>query len=693
LTFQEVKRRLLKGDYSVLNELSPEERGIVLAAAKGDARAVTSVLRAGRDSVTVPIEHFLSSPDFMGEGFAEQNLYPIWRKELAYVCNPENDIHIWFIRGAMGTGKSYAGALSLVYNAYETSTYTDPAKEFGLAEGSPIVFALYNATKYLAEDVNYEYLTEFIGRCEYFAGAREQIREDDRRDRKRGNSLSLPKGIRIALASDRFMTMGKNVFSGLLDEANWRGRILSAEEHQKTYNEFLATIRRMKTRFGGRKGGLSGLMVAISSEREMSQTMDRMVDEFGDQPYTHITQLSLWDARPMDGDRVRFFVGIPKMAGIPPRCFEDKDEAEGYAREGRVISVPARFREDFENDIYGALNDFAGVRADTGTSKFFYLPHKLDECVAARENPIKAETVVHGINSKEPLSDYFEIDAACALSDAITRQFKPRAYPKALRVIHTDLAINGDCVGMACACLGEPVIKRTGGMYKTSILPEFSFWVDFVMRIQAPPGDKIDFSALRQFQLWLNQTAGYQIGMLSWDGFESEDNVQIMTKRGFTCVKTSVDKTTIPYSTLRDVFTDLRINIPHYDYLTVELKNLENTHRKQSGSIKVDHPKTMRLRSSMVAGSKDVADAVCAAVYHLVVDFASHQVAQNFERAALHTDVEKSPADSLHEILLKPQNPTPTLHDLITGVNKGGRAGIPRVPSSAPTFPIKGGGR
>jgi len=668
-------QRVIAGDYTAFDEMSPLQIEIMWEALRGkstgEVQELTGTLagaRGGNSRLTVGIDDFLDTEDYMGRDFGRE-FWPVWRDELDYVLAPENRINLWLIRGSMGGGKSYSGTAALVYKMYEVSNYEDPAREFGLASGTHIVFALFNATKYLAEDVNYSYLTLFLSRCRYFASIREQIRELDRKKRIRGNILDLPKGLRVALASDQFMILGKNLFGGILDEANWRDKILSAEEHDKIYGTFQATLRRIKTRFGDSRGGFPGLMIAVSSEREMSPTMDRLCDEYGDDSGTHITQFAIWDTKPKPGDEEnRFYVAIPRQGGIPPRLFEDRSEAQAYSDNVEILMVPRRFRPDFDADIVGALNDLAGVRVDSGGNKVFYLPSRIVECMdTSRANPIKGETVVHGIISKSEIMDYFDIDRVCTLADAIVQTYRPRYFPNATRVLHTDLSKNQDATGMVCGCLGNPVIHRVGNELRMVSLPEHVVHIDFMLRLVAPPGSKIHYAAIRKFIVWLNHICGFHFGLLSWDGFQSEDSLQIMESKGFQVTEFSVDRNPGPYLTLRDVIQAVRLSMPPHEYAAAELENLRQGTKRNRKTIMVDHPKTMRLGSKLVSGSKDVADGLAAVTFQLITKFAATHVANEPEHIVPPPPA-KQPDKSIEEFLRRDDRLT--MRQLVEGKKK-----------------------
>jgi len=285
----------------------------------------------------------------------------------------------------------------------------------------------------------------------------------------------------------------------------------------------------------------------------------------------------------------------------------------------------------------------------------------------SRVNPIIGETVVHGMISEEPLSDYFDIESACRLSDLTTGKYRPIYFPQSTRVAHIDLAINHDAAGIVMGCLGNPVVQSIQTDIRKIQLPEYTVWIDFFMRIMAPSGSKIHFSAIRQLMLWLHQTCGYQIGLLSWDGFESEDSVQIMERRGYKVTKLSIDRTLGPYSTLRDVIHYQRLLMPNHELVKTELKHLEKAKRRHRKTEMVDHPKTMRFGSKLLPGSKDVADSLAGTTHHLVTSFAATHVVGTPEEIAPPVGPKKT-EKSLAAALQKENRPT--MRELVL---KGGK--------------------
>ncbi len=104
---------------------------------------------------------------------------------------------------------------------------------------------------------------------------------------------------------------------------------------------------------------------------------------------------------------------------------------------------------------------------------------------------------------------------------------------------------------------------------------------------------------------WLVQLATYydfNIAQVSYDGYQSRESLQALRRAGIRSCEISVDRTLEPYLYLRSTLYHDRLIMVESEILRVELVQLE----LNAETNKVDHPPR---------GSKDLADAVCGAVY------------------------------------------------------------------------------
>lgn len=125
--------------------------------------------------------------------------------------------------------------------------------------------------------------------------------------------------------------------------------------------------------------------------------------------------------------------------------------------------------------------------------------------------------------------------------------------------------------------------------------------VDFIKTYQAPPGGEVQFSDIRSEILGLRERK-FNIAMVTYDGWQSIESRQQLSKMGFNVDLLSVDRNMEPYDTLKESILMGKVRTYNYPLLLEELKRLIVVNGK-----KVDHLDT---------GSKDVSDAVCGVVYH-----------------------------------------------------------------------------
>jgi hypothetical protein len=134
---------------------------------------------------------------------------------------------------------------------------------------------------------------------------------------------------------------------------------------------------------------------------------------------------------------------------------------------------------------------------------------------------------------------------------------------------------------------------------------------------------------------------GFPIAKVTLDGSMSKDFIQEVNKRGITCELQSVDRTTGPYDTFKDLLYQGLVSIPNNSILLRELNELIFINGK------VDHPKESVQRykeEHKRQGSKDVGDSVSGAVFAAITDD-SNQVADSA------TSEPESPDELLNDYL------------------------------------------
>ncbi len=125
-------------------------------------------------------------------------------------------------------------------------------------------------------------------------------------------------------------------------------------------------------------------------------------------------------------------------------------------------------------------------------------------------------------------------------------------------------------------------------------------FIDLMMQIKAGPKDEIQFEDVRQI-IYKLKDIGYNIHLITFDGWQSVDSVQTLKSAGFNADFFSVDRNPEAYYTLKAAVLDKRLDYYYYKPLITELQQLEEVK-----GMKIDHPRQ---------GSKDVADAVAGVCY------------------------------------------------------------------------------
>jgi hypothetical protein len=155
--------------------------------------------------------------------------------------------------------------------------------------------------------------------------------------------------------------------------------------------------------------------------------------------------------------------------------------------------------------------------------------------------------------------------------------------------MHIDLSLVSDSTGVGlCHNQGELIV------------------VDLALGIDPKEvGGEIDLAEIRNLVIELRHRK-FSLQKVTYDQYQSASSIQELNKLGITSEELSVDKDLAPYETLKELIYLGKIKTYANERLLTELRRLELIEGK-----KVDHPPK---------GSKDIADAVCGAVYNCVIN-------------------------------------------------------------------------
>lgn len=560
----------------------------------------------------VPIEQFLDDEFYLGQ-FTE-TLFPKWRQELCEVFAPGAQYGEWLMGGSIGAGKTFTGAIATTFLVYRMSCLRDPQRYYNLAyKSGKIVFGFYSVTMTQAQDVGYDLIRSFCENTPYF---KEKF-DFNRRLLRRIDFNDAPISIRVG--SREFHALGQNLFSMVMDEANFMQQVSKKAKHkdqsqtrgqaEKIYN---ATVKRLKSRYIRPGGVVPGMMVLISSKQDQQAFLERRKKEAESEiaaRRVRVSEFAVWAVRPKERFTApRFYVEVGDRL-YPSRLLKAKsrDAAQREARaDSEVLEVPGEFRPEFERDTEQALRDLGGV-ATFGLTPLFRERARIHKCTEGVEwaHPFTREEVTLSDLDDVLLDQYF---VPGAVFRTVNSRYVPRIDPHMPRTVHFDIAFTGDAMGIACGHVHD-MVKTTrknedGTAYEDRVPVVY---LDFVLRIRPPSRGEIPLAKVRSFLQNL-RSMGMPIAYATADDYQSRDNLQVLRSLGFQTLKISMDRTDEQYLTMRNAVYEGRARYYKHARLIKEMENLE----RNLDELKVDHPAVF---ADGDPGSKDVADAACGVVW------------------------------------------------------------------------------
>ena len=170
-------------------------------------------------------------------------------------------------------------------------------------------------------------------------------------------------------------------------------------------------------------------------------------------------------------------------------------------------------------------------------------------------------------------------------------------------------------------------IEAFGNKMTNVRLPHINF--DFLGRVSAAKGEEILLSDIREI-VYQIQRMGFYLGLITFDGFQSVDSIQILRNQGFKVGRLSIDRTATKLildkrsttgdglsrkstegqtmaamQALKDALYDERLSIPAHEYWKREAIGAEIDYKKN----KVDHKPR---------GTIDLLQSMAGSIYNLV---------------------------------------------------------------------------
>lgn len=457
-----------------------------------------------------------------------------------------------------GSGKDFTSTIACAYIVYLLLCLKDPARYYGKPPGDSIdiINVAINATQ--ANNVFFSGFKNRIERSPWFVGKFE---------RKQGH-FAFSKNVNVYSGhSEREAWEGYNVIYVVLDEiSGFALESTSGNEQAKTaqavYDMYRASVTSRFPEFGK--------LVLLSFPRFkndfIQQRYNAVIRDKETIIRTHTFKLDPDLPDGMEGneftieweeDQIVSYV-TPKIFALKRPTWEVNPN----------VNIDDLTRDFFDNPI-DALSRFACMP-----------PEAVDAFFKDRQKIERAFNAGNGTTLEGIFNDDFQPD------------------PSKRYYLHVDLARVHDHAAVAMAHVEKWEQRNIGGKM-TEPAPVVK--VDCV-RFWTPSKTKnVDFTEIREFILSLSRR-GFNIRLVTFDRWESADTMQYLNERSLKSERLSVAKK--HYEDFAMVVAEERLAGPEIQLLIDELLQL-----RIMKNDRVDHPRK---------GSKDLADAVCGAIYNAI---------------------------------------------------------------------------
>jgi intein/homing endonuclease len=489
---------------------------------------------------------------------------------------------------------------------YELSCWKNVNALFKLMSKTSIMFLYFSVNKTQAERTGFGEIRNWIDRSPYF-------KDNFPRKGRLKDILLFPEGLTFAYGSGSSDSIGMSVIGTIMDEANFVGGYRDSGNAERASEMYAGIVNRANSRFIIDGGINHSLNILVSSATHESSVTERQIAASRNDPHTIVCAPSQWEVKP-DKFSKKFFYVCKGTDYLEPHIVRSTDDvnnfrlSEGLKKENYVdgieeydqiskeieklpnhlqdkfIRVPEDLRQGFETNIMRSLQDMGGVSV-ASSGKLFSSVAVYNACVDSRfHHPFISESIVVSTGDNIQIKDFLRSD------------FRLK-HPERPRFLHIDQSITGDDTGISCVYVDE-VVEEDG--VKKPI-----FGVDFMLQINPPkPPKKIAIYKIRNFVIYLANTIGMKIGMVSYDIFNSEESRQILEEMGFNVKYQSVDRTDKAYLDTVEIMYEGRLRMYDYKIFRNEIFNVVHDRARH----KVDH---VKINSDGTVGKKDTADSLC----------------------------------------------------------------------------------
>jgi hypothetical protein len=521
----------------------------------------------------VDLKTFVTSPDYLGlpplsdhqytlierssQIYKESTLIKLYGEEAGQAMFKRTCVEVIAQLGK-GSGKDYSSTIAVSYIVYLLLCLKDPAAYYGKPPRDAIDILNIAINAQQANNVFFKGFKMRIESSPWFAGKY----TDKASEIKFDKSITVHSG-----HSEREAWEGYNVLVVILDEiSGFATENTTGHDQAKTadaiYDMYRASVDSRFPDFGK--------VILLSFPRFKNDPIQKFYESViaEKEVITRTELLKLNQDLPDGIEGNEFEVSWEEdhiISYVYPRVFALKRPTWEINPTKKITD----FTVAFHKNPADALGRFACMPSDA-VDAFF-----------------KSRTKIENAFNKMPLA----IDSFGRLEE----WFKPE--PGKDYFIHVDLAQKHDHCAVAMGHVDRWVDVKVTDTYSQ---PAPIVEVDAVRFWTPTPDKSVDFTEVKDYILSL-RTRGFNIKMCTFDRWNSHDMMQQLKQYGINTEILSVAKK--HYDDMAMVVLEERLSGPHIPLLIDELLQLRIMRDK------VDHPRK---------GSKDLADAVCGAIYNSI---------------------------------------------------------------------------
>ena len=459
-----------------------------------------------------------------------------------------------------GSGKDFTSTVACAYIVYKLLCLKDPARYFGKPSGDAIDIINVAINAQQAKNVFFKGFKTKIEKSPWFAG----------KFYAKAESIEFDKSITVYSGhSERESHEGLNLILAVLDEiSGFANEIATGNDQGKTadniYKAFRASV---DSRFPD-----LGKVALLSFPRFPGDFISKRYDDVIAEKET-ITKTH------------KFIMNPDLPEDEPNNSLEiswNEDEIVSYKYPGVFalkrptwVVNPTRKIDDFKLAFYTDMGD--------AMQRFACVPTFASDAFFKQQEKVRAAMTL-----RNPIDSFRRFEET----------FKPD--PDKTYYVHADLAQKHDKCAVAIAHVEKwvniQVVKDYEQIAPVVIVDAVAWWEP---RVEGP----VDLSEVKQ---WIQnlRRLGFNIGRVSFDRWQSFDIQNELKAIGMRTETVSVAKK--HYEDMAMLIYEERLAMPAIDLLFEELTELKIIREN-----KVDHPRKK---------SKDLADAVCGAVYGAIAN-------------------------------------------------------------------------